>query len=376
MEKNNTDQAAPEPLQNLAGFVGTNEQFLNALGVIASRSGTDGVIAAVALELLSRRADLAAPSAPETQGEWLIYKEGRGWYRPNAQGYTCNSAHAGRYSREDALSHSHPNGLNGPRDGVTIHHEREIFTSAEPYAISPETEEVYAAIAKSLGRGGYAVYDDALASPATPSAPAEIEGLVERLKDAAKSKHIAMMWPCVSEAATTLTAQHIEIERLQNLIQKMGAPNHIFREGKIAGYALATDRAEKAESERDAHKTRGDNHWETMRCIYRIATEEDDIQAIIQHIKDAGSGYTERPEETLRRYQTELTDAVREANECGAERETWKTRAEKAEADRDAWKADSMDLAQSMRDHTAVSGSNSSWMINALFAHAKLKGGL
>lgn len=60
MEKNMTNQAAPELLPNLAGFVGTNEQFLNALGVIASRSGADGTIAAVALEHLNRRADLAA----------------------------------------------------------------------------------------------------------------------------------------------------------------------------------------------------------------------------------------------------------------------------------------------------------------------------
>jgi hypothetical protein len=28
---------------------------------------------------------------------WLIYKAGRGYYRPNAQGYTNDPAEAGRY---------------------------------------------------------------------------------------------------------------------------------------------------------------------------------------------------------------------------------------------------------------------------------------
>ena len=80
----------------------------------------------------------------------------------------------------------------------------------------------------------------------------------------------------------------------------------------------AADRIEALEAEAERWKSRGDNHWETMRCIYRIATEEGDIQAVIQHIKDAGSGYTERPEETLRRYQTELATALTQLTEARA----------------------------------------------------------
>lgn len=57
---------------------------------------------------------------------WLIHKAGRGWYRPNAQGYTLNPAEAGRYSKEEALRYSHPNGHDGPRDGMTIKHESEV----------------------------------------------------------------------------------------------------------------------------------------------------------------------------------------------------------------------------------------------------------
>lgn len=61
---------------------------------------------------------------PETG--WLIYKAGRGYYRPNAQGYSSSPLEAGRYTRETALSYSHPNGLDGPRDGMSIIHESKL----------------------------------------------------------------------------------------------------------------------------------------------------------------------------------------------------------------------------------------------------------
>lgn len=57
---------------------------------------------------------------------WLIHKAGRGWYRPNAEGYTMFPAEAGRYSRDKAIRYSHPNGLDGPRDGMTIKHASEV----------------------------------------------------------------------------------------------------------------------------------------------------------------------------------------------------------------------------------------------------------
>lgn len=54
---------------------------------------------------------------PATPDEYLIRKGGA-YYRPNAAGYTNNVEEAGRYSLEDAIRHSHPNGPNGPRDGI------------------------------------------------------------------------------------------------------------------------------------------------------------------------------------------------------------------------------------------------------------------
>lgn len=52
-----------------------------------------------------------------TQALYLIRKRGA-FYRPNAEGYTMNRAEAGRYTLAEAISHSHPNGSDGPRDGI------------------------------------------------------------------------------------------------------------------------------------------------------------------------------------------------------------------------------------------------------------------
>ena len=69
---------------------------------------------------------------PKHEQGWLIHKTGRGWYRPKAQGYTSDTAQAGRYSYDDAMSYSHPNGWDGPRDGITIKHESDLPDPAVP----------------------------------------------------------------------------------------------------------------------------------------------------------------------------------------------------------------------------------------------------
>lgn len=48
---------------------------------------------------------------------YLICKHG-GYYRPNCQGYTSIIHEAGRYTLAEAISETHPNGPNGPRDGM------------------------------------------------------------------------------------------------------------------------------------------------------------------------------------------------------------------------------------------------------------------
>ena len=61
---------------------------------------------------------VADAAAVAGEGRYLIRKGGY-YYRPNAQGYTTDKAQAGRYSLEDAIRHSHPNGPDGPRDGMS-----------------------------------------------------------------------------------------------------------------------------------------------------------------------------------------------------------------------------------------------------------------
>jgi hypothetical protein len=56
---------------------------------------------------------------------YLIRKQGY-WYRPNASGYTDSAIQAGRYSLEEAERHTHPNGKDGPRDGMDYVHEDDL----------------------------------------------------------------------------------------------------------------------------------------------------------------------------------------------------------------------------------------------------------
>lgn len=57
---------------------------------------------------------------------YLIHKNGRGWYCPGAKGYTLNADEAGLFTRDEAFESSHPNGPDGPRDGLTFEHESEV----------------------------------------------------------------------------------------------------------------------------------------------------------------------------------------------------------------------------------------------------------
>lgn len=58
--------------------------------------------------------------------EFLIFKSGRGWYRENSQGYAFFKFDAGRFTEQEAISITHPNGLTGPRDGMYYRHESDV----------------------------------------------------------------------------------------------------------------------------------------------------------------------------------------------------------------------------------------------------------
>lgn len=63
--------------------------------------------------------------AATEEAKFLIQKSGA-YYRPNSQGYTNSAIQAGRYTRSEAISITHPNGPDGPRDNMRFFHEDEI----------------------------------------------------------------------------------------------------------------------------------------------------------------------------------------------------------------------------------------------------------
>jgi len=58
-------------------------------------------------------------STNDAREAMYLIRKGGAYYRPNAQGYTVNIAEAGRYTLAEAESYSHPNGPDGPRDGIS-----------------------------------------------------------------------------------------------------------------------------------------------------------------------------------------------------------------------------------------------------------------
>jgi hypothetical protein len=68
--------------------------------------------------------DDLTPEAVERR-KYLIRKSGS-WYRHNSSGYTGSAIQAGRYTLAEAESITHPNGKDGPRDGMFFVHEDEV----------------------------------------------------------------------------------------------------------------------------------------------------------------------------------------------------------------------------------------------------------
>lgn len=96
-------------------------------------------------DALTRLAD-----AVEVDDGWLIYKAGRGWYRPNAQGYASLPSEAGRYTLSEAIAHSHPNGPDGPRDGITIKHESALISNGRRKRRRDRIAELETLLARQL----------------------------------------------------------------------------------------------------------------------------------------------------------------------------------------------------------------------------------
>jgi hypothetical protein len=84
-----------------------------------------------------------------TEATYLIRKGGA-FYRPNCQGYTISVIQAGRYTLEEAERETHPNGLDGPRDGMSYLHEDDAISDDwDSYrALAAERDALRAALEK------------------------------------------------------------------------------------------------------------------------------------------------------------------------------------------------------------------------------------
>lgn len=121
---------------------------------------------------------------------YLICKYGA-YYRPNAQGYTTVVAEAGRYTLDEAIKHSHPNGPDGPRDGITYIPDPTPTPTADQPEGAIENESEVKAVKKPFSGNPYDIpytkvpeeWDDLDCLP-DEHHPAYIEGREKGLKEA------------------------------------------------------------------------------------------------------------------------------------------------------------------------------------------------
>lgn len=95
-----------------------------------------------------------------------------------------------------------------------------------------------------------------------------------------------------------------------------------LRETVAALADLADAQAQKLEAqavELARAKSRGDNHWETLKGIRHIAKTSGDIERIILWVNDAGSGYMATPEASLAEVCDERNAARAEADALAQE---------------------------------------------------------
>ena len=128
----------------------------------------------------------------KTEARYLIRKHGS-YYRPNSEGYTTSAIQAGRYTLAESVVITHPNGPNGPRDGMTYVHEDEVrdddlvayrFLQVENAALQSRVAELEAAnrglVRLNEATEARAEAAEAALARALPTTAAERDVLTER----------------------------------------------------------------------------------------------------------------------------------------------------------------------------------------------------
>ncbi len=128
-----------------------------------------------------------------------------------------------------------------------------------------------------------------------------VEVAANRLRDADLEKLLASKSEECANLANSLDgSEHARSEltaRVKELEKELTDRKHGGRWSEMVDALEAELAAERAEKEK--WKVRGDQHWDTLRSIREMA-REGDCERIILWVNDAGSGYTEPLEATVK----------------------------------------------------------------------------
>lgn len=164
---------------------------------------------------------------------YLIEKYG-GYYRPDCSGYTNSPFEAGRYTERKAYAESHPNGADGPRDGMSYIHiddvpaiaeyeKRHGLTQPAPIGDVAELVERWAKVRQhaSAIQGGVdkPLHDDTVA--ALTSQQAELEAL-RSLVGSAPMLHRVPLPADKKDILEYLNRQDIWQRKVRETLQKQG----------------------------------------------------------------------------------------------------------------------------------------------------------
>ena len=230
-----------------------------------------------------------------TTPRFLIRKHG-GYYKPNCQGYTSSAILAGRYTEEDAVNNTHPNGPDGPRDGMT-------YVSED--AVTDEDFAAYAIMRQQrddLARQLLATMDALAESARADQAEAAMAAVVERAESHAKStngvwqRNLELIADRDELRAAIFGSPDYAADLRNGNFREMAETLHSAQKGGIA-------RAEKAEAERD-----------------RLAAANAVLEAKVAGLREAVDEQTKaRAQHWLRRTMTAPEDAEVEAlcERCG-----------------------------------------------------------
>ena len=95
--------------------------------------------------------------ADQVRERCYLIRKGGYYYRPNSQGYTTEASAAGRYTLDEAEKLTHPNGVLGPRDGLSFIHLDDLPTfhtaQSDALAVMVKAREALAGLLKVAKHG-------------------------------------------------------------------------------------------------------------------------------------------------------------------------------------------------------------------------------